>query len=299
MGDEPSLKQQLPFPYNQDLAQVLNRLNRRTEPGRQGLANEPVTAAFLAAAMRLVHEHVGPTDDVVTDTEGDGRYEFDRSLLGFLTQRAVAAEMRNNPDPFPSQGAVSTMRSIWQTQSDFIADLLNFAFWPAYYPESYQELRAVGAERLVSDTDVVEAVEDLTYRVAQSIEEIATFRLQLIAIASAGRNDEVRSALEGKYARAHALWKQVYGEFLRVRRMRLRDGMTLDEFTSIMTGMLEGSILRAISDPSTEILDHVEHRSLAGTAALAILNGCLEPVDAPDGRSLRESLADKVNGASS
>jgi len=294
MGDEPTLKQQLPYPYNQDLSQVLTRLNRRTTLGRQGLANDPVTAAYLAAAMRLVRRHVGPPDDVI-GTEGNEAPEFDRSLLGFLTQRAVAAEIANNPDPFPCRGNVSTMRSIWRTQSDFVVDLLSFAFWPGYYPESYQQTRANGAEQLAGGASVADAVEDLAYRITQAIEESAPFGLQLVAIASAGRNEDARLALEGKYARAHCLWKQVYAEFIQARGLRLREGMTLDQLTSILTSMIEGSMMRAISDPSAGILDHVEHRSLLGTAAIALLNGCLEPADAPDGRSIRDALEDKVN----
>jgi len=45
------LKQQLPYPYDQDLSKVLRGLKRRnpiTRRSRQ--ANDPVTAAYLAAA---------------------------------------------------------------------------------------------------------------------------------------------------------------------------------------------------------------------------------------------------------
>jgi len=36
MGDEQKLKQQLPYPFNQHLSQVLQHLNRRTALGRAG-----------------------------------------------------------------------------------------------------------------------------------------------------------------------------------------------------------------------------------------------------------------------
>ena len=48
-----TLKQELPYPYNQDLSQVLRNLNRRTPFGRRRQANDPVTAAYLVAAVRL------------------------------------------------------------------------------------------------------------------------------------------------------------------------------------------------------------------------------------------------------
>lgn len=202
-------------------------------------------------------------------------------------------EIAANPEPFPRIGNVSTMRSTWKTQSDFIADLLSFAFWPGYYPESYQEVRAVGAERLANDADLAEAVEDLAFRVAQALNEMVSFRLQLIAIACAERHEVVRQVLADKYARAHALWKQVYAEFMEARGLRLRTGITLDQLTSILTAIVEGSILREISDPAAGALDPIDHRSLLGTAALALLNGCLEPIESTDGRSVAQALQDK------
>jgi hypothetical protein len=291
MGDEQKLKQQLPYPFNQDLSQVLQHLNRRTALGRAGLANDPVTAAYLAAAMRLVSKHIGPAPEI-TETGYHDEESIDRSVFGFLTQRAVAAEMANNPEPLPCSGNVSTMRSTWKSQSDFIADVLSFALWAAYDPESYLETRAHGAERLVSHADLADAVEDLAYRVSQAVEEMETFRLQLIAIASAERSELVRLVVAAKYRRAHVLWRQAYAEMLQARGLRLRAGITLDQLTSILTSVVEGSMLRAISDPAAEVLDHIEHRSLLGTAALAILNGCLEPVADADGRSVGEALND-------
>jgi hypothetical protein len=289
MNGRQALKQRLPYPFNGDLSLVLHHLHRRTAFGRQDAANDPVTAAHLAAGMRLVSKHVGPA-------EKDGEYtgldegNVDRSVLGFLSQRAVAAEMANNPDPFPRCGNVSTLRSTWKSQSDYIADLLSFAFSPGYYPESYQEVRASGAERLASDGPFAEAVEELAYRVTQAIEEMTSFRLQLIAAACAERSDVVRQTLQVKYQRAHDQWKQVYAECLAARGLRLRAGMTLDQLTAILTSVVEGAMLRGIGDITAEIRDPVERRSLLGTAALAVLNGCLEPEGESDGLSLAQAV---------
>ena len=46
--DVRTLKQELPYPYNQDLSKILRGLNRRTSFSRRRLANDPVTAAYLA-----------------------------------------------------------------------------------------------------------------------------------------------------------------------------------------------------------------------------------------------------------
>jgi len=292
MGDVPTPKQRLPYPYNQDLSDVLSHLNRRTVLGRRGAANDVVTAGYLAAAMRLVGQHVGPADpEDAENLAGDG---VDRSVLSFLSQRAVAAELANNPEPFPRMGNVATMRSTWKSQADFIADLISFALWSGYYPESYQETRAAGAERLASDASPALAIEDLAYRVAQALQEMVSFRLQLIAIASAERCEIVQRSLAAKYHRAHESWKQVYAEFLDIRGLRLRPGITLDQITCILTSIVEGSILRAISDPDADVIDHIEHRSLLGTAATVLFNGCVEPIESTDRRSVAEALDDMV-----
>jgi hypothetical protein len=288
MNGRRALKQRLPYPFNQDLSQVLHYLNRRTPFGQQEAANDPVTAAYLAAGMRLVSRHMGPAKGDVEAGLDEGN--VDRSVLGFLSQRAVAAEMAFNPEPFPRCGNVSTLRSTWKSQSDYIADLLSFAFSPGYYPENYQEVRAHGAERLAGDGPVAGAVEDLSYHVMQAIEEMTSFRLQLIAAACAERSEVVRQALEAKYQRAHGQWKQVYEECLAARGLRLRPGMTLDQLTAILTSVVEGTMLRQIGDPAMEIRDPIERRSLLGTAALAVLNGCLEPAGESDGHSVAEAL---------
>ena len=55
-----TLKQQLPYPYDQDLSRVLRGLKRRALKSRGKQANDPVTAAYLNAAVRLIQRHLGP-----------------------------------------------------------------------------------------------------------------------------------------------------------------------------------------------------------------------------------------------
>jgi len=112
MSDGKSLKSQLPHPYNQDLSKVLTHLDRRTPFSRERLANDPVTAAYIAAAMRLVRRHLGPDPERIPVDPRDEN-SLVRPLFSFISQRAVAEEVTNNPDPFPRQGSVSTMRSTW------------------------------------------------------------------------------------------------------------------------------------------------------------------------------------------
>jgi hypothetical protein len=123
------LKQQLPYPYNQDLSRVLRGMKRRnpiTRRSRQ--ANDPVTAAYLAAAARLIQRHLGPGAIRMQD-EQDDPDSIQRPLLSFLSLRAVAREVDHNPPPFPRVGRPSTLRERWSRQSHFIADVLRFGLW--------------------------------------------------------------------------------------------------------------------------------------------------------------------------
>src|SRR2546423_9926248 len=100
MSESRAAKDQLPYPYNQDLSTVLRHLDRRTPFSRQRLANDPVTAAYISAAMRLVQRHVGPgVQRVLADPEDEK--SLARRLLSFLSQRAVAAEVQQQSRPVP------------------------------------------------------------------------------------------------------------------------------------------------------------------------------------------------------
>jgi hypothetical protein len=289
MDVERTPKEQLPYPYNQDLSQILHGMNRRTVLGRERLANDPMTAAFLAAAMRLIGRHLRAA--VATEaTAPQGDDDIKRPTLNFLSQRAVVAELAANPEPFERDGTVATMRDRWKSQSDFLGDVISFALWTAYYPKAYSADRAAGAERLAHGPDFARAVENLTFMVTTAMTDIPSFRLQLVATATAEDDDVIRRALANKYHRGLAQWKQVYAEFLAARGLRLRPGITLDELTNILTACVEGCALRALSDPEAQIIDRATGRSLLGTAALALLNGCVEPIERPAGKSIAEAV---------
>lgn len=289
--DEPSLplKQQLPFPYNQDLSQVLQRLDRRTPFSRNRLANDPVTAAYLAAAMRLIEQTLGPdAKRILADPDDDS--SISRPLFGFLSQRAVAAEVANNPDPFPKTGNVPTMRSTWKSHSDFIADLLSFALLSHHYPSGHEEEVAAGAEQLIDGPDPVQAVHDLAYGDAAMLAELSTFRLRLVSAAAAEGDDIICNAMSRASQRARAMWMQVYTEFFRARGLQLRNGLTLEEFADILTAVLQGAAFRGLFDSSAAPLDPSRKRSLTGTAALALILGCLERIEEADDRTLEEAV---------
>jgi hypothetical protein len=295
-GGVGDVKSRLPFPFNEDLSPVLLRLNRRTERGRRQLANDPVTAAYLAAALRLVERTLGPRAPAGPAhggaPGGRGPGEAEHSLFGFLSQRSVAAEVAGNPDPFPRRGSVSTLRASWRTQSDFVADLVGFMLWTGYYPSAYAETLRAGADRLAEAPDFAAAVQDLAFAITEHLLAMVSFRIQLAASLGADEDPAVRAVLAAKYERGQAIWGSIYGRMIAARGLKLRPGVTLNQLTDILTATVEGCGLRAVAEgPDACVLDRANRRSLLSIAALAVVRGCLEPKDAEDGLS----LADAVN----
>ena len=289
---------------------MLLRLNRRTERGRTQLANDPVTAAYLAAALRLVERHLGPrpgaagsdgagSDGAAEDgaAEADGQQTSgeaappERSLFGFLSQRAIAAEVAGNPDPFPRRGSVSTLRTSWRTQSDFVADLLGFVLWTGYYPAAYIELLEGATVQLAEGEDFATAVQELAFDVADHVLGMVTFRIQLTASMGADEDPALRAVLAAKYERGQTIWGGIYTRMMTARGLQLRDGMSLDQLADILTALVEGCALRAMAEgPSSRVMDAQNRRSLLSTAALAIMAGSMEPKGAENGLSLEQHL---------
>lgn len=295
MSDHQELKGQLPFPYNQDLGKVLTHLDRRTPFSRERLANDPVTAAYLAAAMRLVARHLGP-DPVRTPLDPHDGNSLDRPLLSFLSQRAIAAEVAANPAPFPRQGNVSTLRSRWRSQSDFVADLINFVMWTGNYPPGFYDQVATGTERLLEGPDMVDAVHDLAYLNVRDAVSLPAFRLGFAAMVSAEGDDVIGEAISASYEGFLGPWKEVYAALMQARQLQLRPGITLDDVANLLAATVDGLALRSIGDPRSDLIDHERQRSLLGTMALAVVHSCFEPVENAEGTTLEEAVRRMVYG---
>jgi hypothetical protein len=295
MDDQPMLKQQLPHPFNQDLSGVLTHIDRRYEDTRARLANDPITAAYVAAGMRLIQRHLGPGAERVRPNPDD-EDRIERPLLAFLSQRRVAAEVTNNPDPFPKVGTVATLRDRWHSSSDFIADLLNFGLWSANYPQTQKSgARDKTAEQLLTGNDPVQAVHDLAYLESSTVIGLPTFRLRLVADVCADGDKSIAEAMvENLDGRVNS-FKPLYAEFLRVRGMQMREGITLDDLANMLQVASTGVAERMLCAPTSEIVDRDRRRSLLGTMALAMIYACVEPTGAATGLTLEQAVAWQLN----
>lgn len=296
MDDRAPLKNQLPFPYNQDLSNVLRRLNRRTPFARKRLANDPVTAAYLAAGVRLIERHLGPgaTRDLIDPEDEDST---ERPLLSFLSQRLVATEVGNNPAPFHRMGSTSTLRSSWGTQSNYVSDLLRFSLWSEHYVVDYDPKVDISAEALIAGTAFAQAAHAACYGDLSALMDMPRFRLELFAAAVAEGDKVIQAALAENYEGSIAPWREVYAEVLHARGLRFRPGVDLDSFAELLAALGSGLGMRGIGDPTKVFIDHDHQRSLYGTGALALVLGCVEHVDRATGLSVEQAVDAMVNNS--
>lgn len=288
MDHEQTPKQRLPFPFNKDLSQVLRNLARVTRAGRERLANSPVTAAYLAAAMRLVKRHLGPgAERTSVDSRGKNSVLL---LLGFLSQREVVKEVANNDAGFPRKGSVATLRCTWKSHSNFIADLLRFGLSAVHYPASRLCEVETMTEKAISGEDFVSAIHQICYWDMRGYLEIPMFRLQLVAAASGEGDEVIQEAIAERYAETTGQWKIIYERFLQARGLRPRPGISLDVCADLLAAAAEGLTLRQMVDPNAQVIE----RSLLGTAALAVILGCFEPTETAGGLSLEQAVHQMV-----
>lgn len=293
MSNDDSLKNQLPYPYNQDMSKVLTHLDRRSPFTRERLANDPVTAAYIAAAVRLVGRHLGPDPERVPVDPRDEN-SLARPLFSFISQRAVADEVANNPDPFPRQGSVSTMRSTWGSHSDFIADLINFIFWPSNTPEDFYNEVAASADQLLQGEDVTQAVHELAY--LNVTEDITTpaFRLSHVAMCAADGDKTISDAIAESYEGMLAPWRELYSAFIETRGLQLRPGIAVDDIANLLSALVDGLTLRSVGNPSRALIDHDRKQTVLGTAALALIYSFLEPAKNASGLTLEQAVHEMV-----
>jgi hypothetical protein len=277
--DEPNKQ-----PYEEldaDLSQVLRRLRRNTAEGRHRLANDLATRSYIGAGMRLIDRELGDMPPDAADEDGPRL-----RVLEWLSRRMVSEEVANGPGHLMRHGTEASMRDRWDPHSDYIADLLSYALWPYHYLDRLEDQVAGWIRQLRDRSGFVETIHELAYQELRAISEMPTFRFLLIAAAAARRDDAIREALIQNYADALRIWRPVHAEMLRAHGLRLRPGLSMDDLAYILDAVADGLSLRLLIDPDAPIIDHDRYRSLFGMVILALIAGCTERIDDPQGLTL-------------
>jgi hypothetical protein len=281
-----TVKDELPHPYNLDLSDVLRNVDRRTASGRRRIANDLVTAGFLAAGMRLLDRRLGPSHAAVDCSAVSTAAS---PLLRILSQRAVCDEMSNNQYPFARVGRTSTLRSTWATQGDYAADLVRFALWNEHYSGVRPEELVKYHDLLVHGADFVTAIHAVADTILLSHIGQPRWRLQLIATATAEADDAVAGALMDNYKRLTDTFMMLFGEALKAHSLTLRPGVSLANMVHLLMAAAEGLALRAISDTDLPVWNEDRSENLLGTSAVSFLMSCAQPL-AEKPQSLNDAI---------
>ena len=283
-------KKDLPYPYCQDFSGIVTRVKGVRESTRAALVNSLKVASYLKAGANLVERNLGRPERV-TPT-GDGRKQY-WSGLNFLTERALSREVAELDPPFLRQKGAGPYRSTWASHDHYLNDLLTFLLHAMNYDPQYGADLETRGDWLATDDNFVSAVDRAAHHELLAICRMPLFRLQLIVVATADRNDGIHQSLANNYAGALEPWMKMYEASIAARGFRLRKGITIEQFTNILAAILEGFAVRHLGDPGAGIIGDTPDGNLVGMAVLGIMNSYLEPADEPSGRTLRETFENK------
>jgi len=276
-------------------------VNARTRSGRlltgRKLANSPVVRACLESG-RLLAE---------LELMGDVGEGHTYRPLCTLTQKNIAngAKMifhkaEEEPDGHIARAlfgtppnwkkaktkpSVATMKDAWPSLALYLGDLTRYALLERYSltsgmldEKTRAELREAAAFSVVVDKV---AYQDM--KIVYADETSAKF--QYLVTGLADFHEQIREALGGIYKHSFDYWREVYASILEARGVSLRPGISLDEFTVVLTGLAQGLSLRhigAASDQVLKVIDHENRRSLLGKASQILIAGAIDPGDARD-----------------
>jgi hypothetical protein len=278
-------KKDLPYPYSQDFSGIVTRVKGVRESTRAALVNSLKVASYLKAGANLVERNLGAPAEPAPGSDGCKAYW---SGLHFLSERALSREVADLDPPFLRQKGTGPYRSTWASHDDYLNDLLAFLFHAMNYDPQYGTGLETRADWLAADDSFVDAVHRAAFHELLAICRMPLFRLQLVVVATADRNDGIHEAIANQYAGALQPWMKVYEETIAARGFQLRPGITMEQFANILAALTEGFAIRNLGDPSAGVVGDRPGENLLGMAILGMMNSYLEPVAEPSGLTLRE-----------
>jgi hypothetical protein len=294
----PELPSWFRVPFDRGgLTQVVRHLARATRKGRERLATDILTIAYLDAGRRLFERLITdrPEQDQPRRSVRQGREG--RPTLRWLTREMLFSEVRQGPHPFPRMPTAGTFRDRWRTKNDYTADLVAYLLWSRQREMSPVEMAREAVPALVDPgRSLAGAIEEAAYRDhAQTVDagDAGRFRAQVALQSFAAKDPAVAAGLRLVYEQRQEAWRTAFQATLDGRGYRLRPDVSVDMLATALTAAVEGLGLRAIAEGPDQAIDHDRRTSLLGTIAMALTAAC---VDQGDGRPLRE-LVDGLGSA--
>lgn len=256
-----------------NLLDVLCHINRK-----ETLARHPLTREYLDAGEWILTERffAGPPDGT----------QPERNFRLISRKRVIEAVPGG-------RGTIGTFKDRWPYFSDYLSDLILYVLRARTFCD-----RTNLADEAVDafDTDKLSTVvHEITHRDLSLLKKAAAMRFLFLFTALAGRDPLINKAVSRVFGEVADKWSSVYDHFLRSQNLKLRRGITLDKFSTILSSVADGLTLRNACDDQTSVPsgDQSSVRSsdrpisLLGTAVLAFAVGCVDY--SGDGRTVEET----------
>lgn len=270
---------------SQGLADVLGQVTktRQTRKGKERIANNSVTVAFLEAGVRLI------TEQMRTPLHGNRSLEEAdaRDFFSWLSKAKIIEEVKRADSRYmPTQGM---FRDRWEFQGAYVEDLLSYSLWKTH--EALETGRdAATLELLATAKDFADAIQAAAYRDLCDVIDNPVSRIGIMACLMADRDEIARKAVKRVYEHGFLVWTRNYLSTLQARNIKLRDGVTAEELARMLTALSEGVLLQHMADPDAPLIDHGRGESILGKAANLIVASALDPGDGMSVTELVNSL---------
>jgi hypothetical protein len=269
----------------EDLSSVLKRImdwrysTRGSKEARVRLANDEITRELLEAGLRLINQQFDPLPEPADDDP-----EIEASA--FFKWLSIARVVKEVGRAGKLRATEAHARDRWKYRAHYIEDILAYALWDHHW-RLQKHTADQARENLSSSHDLVEAVHQAAYEDHCALLENRSYRISVMASTLTARSSTLQEAFGSIYEFISETWSDVYRDVLDRRGLKLRPGISVDDFTAMLTAVADGVASRSLFDDSERLIDHGKARSLIGTAALAITAACIDP---GDGQSLEQII---------
>ncbi|MGL5826076.1 MAG: hypothetical protein ACRCYU_14875 [Nocardioides sp.] len=269
-----------------DLSVVLTRLMEHSEAKTYATkwrtANSRMVRAYMDAGLELVTQQFQETVDVPAEDEQPASVFFSWLKWSMVWEEAQRRASANGSDSSEADNLKDSdsnkVRRRWGNKEGYvdryIHDLLAYAMWTQHLQPGIERARQARLD-LADVEDVPLMVQDaanaeIDYALHNPYQYVA-----LVAAAISGRYPHLRDLMGRGYKLLLDQWIPVYKELLARHGLKLRDGITYQEFADMLSSMGEGIVLRAQSDAEAR----EEARTSFGKAALVIVLGCCTTIE--------------------
>ena len=266
--------------------EIVTHVNRAHSRSRQALAKDDLTIAYLDAGRRLFEKQVSG------ELEPNDNDPSEHPLFRWMTRDSVFAEVRRGPDALPRQPSEGSFRDRWRSKGDYVADLIAYLYWTAHWALHHKLATEAASQLLDAETPFAEAIEEVAYmdlELTIDSQYSGTFRAQATLQPSATEGNAVGAGMRELYREGLLTWGATYQRLLNGRGMRLRPGISVEDFAVILTAVAEGLSVRGMVDGKDRVRDSATRTSLLGMAGMAILSAFVDP---GDGRTLSQVVND-------